>query len=216
MKTAGGRGPGRLPNNVGYTTGPGISLPSERNTTGSADVNTAKQLGKPASAGAAPTLLSPTVADAKLAPKSTGSTLPPGEPGKNPNENSTNKLARQTQHSIWDPTQENLRTRKPIPSNTNVGSSTPPGPSASASTAPSPQYSDRPDVSHALRNTALAAARTTRPDGQDKKLKGKWPASRDLNTRLEQHEPVSRDSSSCLFQMRSSHPARQSRLGTLI
>ena len=100
MKTAGSCGPGRRPNNVGNTTGPGINLPSERNTTGSAAAKTAKLPEKPASAGAAPTLPSPTAADAKPAPKSTGSILPTGEPGKNPNESLTNKLARQTQHSI--------------------------------------------------------------------------------------------------------------------
>ena len=199
MKTAGGCGPGRRPNNVGNTTGPGISLPSERNTTGSAVAKTAKLPGKPASAGAAPTLPSPTAADAKPAPKSTGSTLPPGEPGKNPNESSTNKLARQTQHSIWDPTQENPRARKPIPSNTNVGNLKPLRPSANASIAPSPQYPVRPGANPALKSTVSAAARMTRPDEQGRRLKDNWVALRELNTRLEQDEPVSRDSSSCLF-----------------
>ena len=209
MKTAGGCGPGRRPNNVGNTTGPGISLPSERNTTGSADAKTAKQPGKPASAGAALTPLSPTAADAKPAPKSTGSTLPPGEPGKNPNESSTNKLARQTHHSIWDPTQENLRAREPIPSNTNVGNSKPPRPSASASTAPSPQYPDRPGVNPALRSTASAAARTTQTDGQGRKLNGNSPAAQEHSTRPMQTNPSDPTPRRVFFEM---HFARIGRL----
>ena len=213
MKTAGGCGPGRRPNNVGNTTGPGISLQSERNTTGSADAKTAKQPRKPASAGAAPTLLSPTVADAKPAPKSTGSTLSPGELDKNPNESSTNKVVRQAQHSIWDPRQENPRARKPIPSNTNVGNSKPPRPSASASNAPSPQYPDRPSASHALRSTASTAARTTETVGQGRKLNGNSPAALEHCTRPMQNNPSDPTPRRVFFEMHSARIGRLSRRG---
>ena len=209
MKTASGRGPGTLPNNAGNTTGPGISLPSERNTTGSANAKNAKQPGKPAGAGTAQTLLSPTAADAKPAPKSTGSPLPPGEPGKNPNESSTNKLTRQTQHSIRDPKQENLKAREPITSNTNAGNSKPPRPSANVSTALSPQYPDRPGASHALRSTASAAARTTETDGQGRKLNNNSPAAMEQTTRPMQTNPSDRTSRRIFFEM---HSARIGRL----
>ena len=115
----------------------------------------------------------------------------------------------QAQHSIWDPTQENLRAREPIPSNTNVGNSKPPRPSASASTAPSPQYPDRPGVNPALRSTASAAARTTQTDGQGRKLNGNSPAAQEHSTRPMQTNPSDPTPRRVFFEM---HFARIGRL----